>query len=267
MRARSMQTLTNELYALYPGMTIWGKGDEIHAQNVSDHNEDDTAGVRAAQSDPDSTPEHRAIDAKLSAGFTRAQALRVINDITARERALPPERRKLRYINFETTQYHTRNNYAPMPNTSDPHPTHVHFSGEATQDENTTQWISFSTGGIEVLKATRGMGQNGQPPHDNVMYAQRLMNVIVAGDPRLAEHPLTVDGNYGGNTAWWASVIVTGGDGNEINGDHFGQLVSMAADRAAADKDAAHAATPHGTPDEFTFTIPAQEITATVTED
>lgn len=267
MRATTLQVLTNEMYALYPGMTIYGKGDPAHAARVSDHNEDDTAGVRSAQSDPDTKPEHRAIDLMLGSRFTEAEAFRVINDIIARERALPANKRKLRYINFKTTQWHTRNNYAPMPNNDDPHPTHVHVDSEAAQDENTSQWISFSTGGIDVLKATRGMGQNGQPPHDNVLFAQRLMNFIVAGDPRLIEHPLAVDGNYGGNTAYWASVIVTGGDGNEINGDHFGTLVAMVGDRRSGDAIKFHADTPHGATEPFSFVIPAQEITVTPSED
>lgn len=264
-----MQTLTDELYARYPGMTIWGKGDEDHADGVSDHNEDDTPGVRAAQSDSDSKQEHRAIDAKLSAGFTRAEAHKVIQDIITRERAKPTSQRKLRYINFETTQWHTRNNYAPAPNTNDPHPLHVHFSGEAAQDENTTQWLS-TTGGDEVLKATRGMGSVTEP-HDNVYNLQWKMSSFIGNDdPRLIAHPLTVDGIYGARTAWWVPVVMPGCPADEVNGAWFGVLDKLLTEKAVAEALSGHAANmPHnGTvPTHVTFTIPAQEITAQLVEE
>lgn len=274
MRSVAMQSLTNDIKARHPGVTIWGIGDDAHKQRASDHNEDDTPGSKAAQSDSDSTPEHRAIDVKVDgSALTDSQMMTIINDVLAK----PENRERLRYINYKNTQWHRDNNFAPHDNSDDPHPTHGHFSGQASKDEDGRPWLTG--GGTEVLKATRGMGQNGAPPHDNVMYLQRLLNVVFEGDPRLTDtnhpayHPLTVDGNYGGNTAYWVSVGLTGGAGDVVDGDWFGRLVTMAADRRTANALASHASTPHGgeLPDtvtlgipERTITIPAQQITVPI---
>ncbi len=122
------------------------------------------------------------------------------------------------------------------------------------------------------LRATRGMGQNGAPPSDNTKLLQRLLNVVFAGDPRLTDtthpayHPLNVDGNYGGNTAYWVSVGLTGGNGDVVDGDWFGRLMGMASARIANDSLAAHLANAeHGggaLPDSVKLTIPAYTVPA-----
>ena len=137
MRAPNMQALTNDVRAEYPGVTIWGKGDLAHAERVSDHNEDDTAGVRAAQSDADVVPEHRAIDIKIDNFFTRANAYEVINEVLASSRL----RARLWYINFENYQWSRSNGWVRVDNSDDPHPTHVHFSGLASADEDSSPWL------------------------------------------------------------------------------------------------------------------------------
>lgn len=266
MRSIAMQTLTNEMYARYPGMTIYGKGDKPHQAIVSDHNEDDTPGVRSAQSDPDTIPEHRAIDCMLGSVFTDAEAMWVINDIITRERKLPANQRKLRYINYKTTQWHTRNDYAPRDNSGDPHPTHVHFNGEAAQDDNRTQWLSTSTGvGIMFCKQDQPVGAG------TVAVLQRQLNVVLAfiNDPER----LTVDDDYGNKTA---GAMMRTGVGNPANngsvyweGEYFtlqGKLLAIAAAKAIQ----AHTTdAPHGgeLPPTVTFTIPAQVVTAPLAQE
>ena len=73
MRSLNMQALTRNLQARYPGITVYGIGDAAHQAEASDHNEDDTPGVRTEQVDGDDVPEHRAIDA--SSGFNRDYSL------------------------------------------------------------------------------------------------------------------------------------------------------------------------------------------------
>src|SRR5688572_19753548 len=213
MRAPSMQALTNDFKARHPGVTVYGIGDDAHKLRISDHNEDDTAGSRAAQSDADTIPEHRAIDVMLGPALSESQLQAAINEILASQRL----KARLKYINFKNWQWSRSSGWVRHDNSDDPHPTHAHFSGDAANDADTSGWLSH--GGEEVLKATKGMGQNGAPPHDNVMYLQRLMNYLIEGDPRLTEHPLNVDGNYGGQTAYWVSVLLTGGAGDVVDGN------------------------------------------------
>lgn len=136
-RSLSMQSLTKDYKVRYPGIVIYGIGNEEHQDHPSDHNEDDTEGSRPAQQDADSKAEHRAIDVMLGPAFNRDQAIATINEILAN----PHNRKKLRYINFETTQWHYTTNFQPMPNPTDPHPTHIHYSQQAAYDDDTTPWL------------------------------------------------------------------------------------------------------------------------------
>lgn len=262
MRALNMQALTNDIKARHPGVVIYGVGDDAHKRRRSDHNEDDTPGSLSAQSDADSTPEHRAIDVMLGPSINDTQMMAIINEILASQRL----RSRLKYINYKNWQWSASTGWGSgHDNSDDPHPKHAHFSGNAANDEDASGWLS--QGGEEVLRATRGMGQNGAPPHDNVMYLQRLMNCLIEGDPRLVEHPLNVDGNYGGQTAYWVSVLLTGGAGDVVDGDWFGRLVSMVASKRGNQEVGAHlTGIPHDgqLPDTMTFTIPAQTITAPI---
>jgi len=262
MRSRAMQQLTNEMSARYPGMTIYGKGDAAHALRTSDHNEDDTAGVQAAQSDADNVPEHRAIDAMLGSVFTRPEARKVISECLASAE----DRKKLRYINFENTQWHRNNNFEPHDNSDDPHPDHVHFSQQASEDDNTSRWFASSTG-EEDMFAAHGMGENGTPINHHAMYLQEgMLGLIDPNDTRLAEHPLTIDGKYGNNTAYWVSILLTGGDGKMVDGKWFRRLDRMLSSVDAAGAIVEHVEhEQHGTvdlPESIEFTIPAQTISA-----
>lgn len=276
MRAKTLQIFTSELQARYPGIIIFGKGDKAHEQRVSDHNEDDTVGVRAAQSDSDSVPEHRAIDAMLGNVFTRVEALWVINDVIAQERPKPVSQRKLRYFNFENLQYHSRNNYEPRDNSDDPHPTHLHCTSEAAQDDNTTPWLTATTkqGGsimfCQQVGTTPVLGIVPVPGTAAVL--QRELNIVLSymGVTEL----LTVDDSYGKKTA---DAMMRTGVGNPANNGsiywegEYSTLQAKLRDIAAAKAIENHLSEKnHGSaelPESISFIIPAQTITAPLTEE
>lgn len=70
------------------------------------------------------------------------------------------------------------------------------------------------------------------------MYLQQQLLFVIQAEPglaaRLPEHPLTVDGKYGARTAYWVSVILTGGTGVEVTGRWFARLDQMVMDRKIA---------------------------------
>lgn len=137
MRAPGMQVLTDQIKAKRSGITIYGVGDEEHAQRTSGHNEDDTSGVKAEDQDPDSTPEHRAIDVMVGTGTsTDADGDRLVHDLTFHG----ANQARMIYINWRDKQYHRNNSFEPADNSDDYH-SHVHVSGEADADENTEPWI------------------------------------------------------------------------------------------------------------------------------
>lgn len=136
MRALNMQALSDAIKRRHPGVVVYGIGDDAHKLTVSDHNEDDTAGVRAAQSDADSNPEHRAIDVMLGAAFTRAQAYALIADLLAD----PTARARLFYIIFDGWIWSRSTGWVRHEFDGDPHHDHPHISGWAADDENSAGW-------------------------------------------------------------------------------------------------------------------------------
>lgn len=143
MRSLNMQSLTNDMKRRWPGMTIYGKGDLAHQSHESGHNEDDTPGSKPEMTDADNTPEHRAIDCMVTAGFTKAEAaalvLRVVNDA--------PSQRRLIYVIWQDGIWSRDSGWHRQPYTGDFH-SHVHFSGDAADDENAASWpIVFGSSG------------------------------------------------------------------------------------------------------------------------
>jgi len=114
MRSAAMQSLTNDILTRHPGATIWGIGDDAHKTHSSDHNEDDTAGSKAAQSDSDSTAEHRAIDVKVNSAFPRSVVRPLIAEILSNQR-------------------------------------NKHFSGWAAKDEDGSPWLASVLGGDDMF--------------------------------------------------------------------------------------------------------------------
>ena len=210
MRSLAMQALTDDYRRNYPGVVIFGVGDDAHKLRLSDHNEDDTTGSRAAQSDPDTTPEHRAIDVMLGPALNRTQALASIDEILAN----PRNRLRLRYINFENTQWHVGNDFEPEDNSNDPHPTHVHHSGLASMDDDATPWLGVNrmrTATLYRLNTTGacllrdGAINYGIPTEAELASIQRLIKAA-GGDSALR--------NVGPED--WAVLLKTGADGFTI---------------------------------------------------
>ncbi len=137
MRSASMQALTNQLKLRFPGIVIYGIGDDEHRTRVSDHNEDDTPGVIAGQTDSDSTPEHRAIDAMIGSAFPRAEAKALITRMVKDQSTT----RRLYYIIFDGTIWSRSTSWVGVDYESDDdHSSHVHFSGWADDDANGSAW-------------------------------------------------------------------------------------------------------------------------------
>jgi len=136
MRSRNMQVLTGQIEDAKPGVTIYGIGDDEHKKHRSGHNEDDTPGSLPEDSDPDTLREHRAIDVMVTAAFSHDDAACLVNDLVSDA----DNRKRMLYVNYKNTQWARSNGWHPADNSDDPHPTHVHVSGEADDDANETPW-------------------------------------------------------------------------------------------------------------------------------
>lgn len=135
MRSRSMQALTNGIQRLWPGATVWGKGDAAHLASASDHNEDDTPGSRTEQTDADNIPEHRAVDVPVAGPITMATLDVLRQRITTR----PANQRRARYAILRQTIWRKRNGWKPETYSGDYHG-HLHVSGDVADDENGAPW-------------------------------------------------------------------------------------------------------------------------------
>jgi len=152
MRSLNMQALTKDLQNRYPGIVVYGIGDAAHRLEASDHNEDDTPGVRTEQTDADDTPEHRAIDAMLSGAFTHNEA----DALVAKMLADAPTRARLYYIIWNKHIWSSTHNWEQRDYTGDnPHTDHCHFDGLASDDENSAGW--------PVVYAAAGSGPSTPP--------------------------------------------------------------------------------------------------------
>jgi hypothetical protein len=210
-----MQKLTDELKLIYPGVTIYGIGDDAHKTRISDHNEDDTAGVRAEQSDADTIPEHRAIDVMLGPHFNRGDAMDLVSDLT-----LPANRPRLQYVIFDGYKYTRANNYVKEKyDGEDRHEGHVHVSGRAANDDDTTPWLPASAGGITPAPPAPGASKHlvvdGELGPKTISRWQEVMGTPVDGvisTPKsklieavqtrlkVVDHRLVIDGEFGPKT-------------------------------------------------------------------
>lgn len=146
MRAPNLQRLTEDVRALYPGVVIYGLGDAAHRAQSSDHNEDDTSGVRTPQTDADTVPEHRAIDVMLGPAFSWGAGQRLVSELIGR----PENRARITLVIFNRYEYSVRTGFAPVRRTTDLHLDHVHVSGLAAADANRSAWSITRTGGATM---------------------------------------------------------------------------------------------------------------------
>lgn len=185
MRARNMQALTDAIKRRWPGVVVYGIGDAAHRDHPSDHNEDDTPGSRAAQSDGDSNPEHRAIDVMLGPAFTKADGDQLVASLLADPDARARLLNIIWYRGIWSRSWGwTRREYTG----SDPHTNHPHISGLAADDENPAGWPAVYSGGSDILFCRQGATND---PATKALQV-RLDN--------LGFYSGAIDGNYGSGT-------------------------------------------------------------------
>lgn len=118
-------------------------GDLAHQQEVSGHNPDDTAGVKAEYSDADSKQEVRAIDVDKDLRDPKLTMQSVILQILKTKEDLD----RLKYIIYNRTIWSKSNNWQPKAYTgSNPHTEHAHFSGDPLKDEDGGPWSVLTLG-------------------------------------------------------------------------------------------------------------------------
>lgn len=197
-----MQALTAAIQARWPGVVIYGIGDAAHKLRASDHNEDDLDGSKAAQSDSDTKPEHRAIDAMIGPAFTKADA-----DALVAAMLRDPEAKKRLYgIIWHGSQWWRSNGWRKQARTTDQHNDHVHFSGLAADDENDAGWPAVGEG----VLMTEMFPRYGED-HDGVEYLQFQLH-------NLGYDVGTVDGEYGDKTAAALAKFVKDYNGKATDG-------------------------------------------------
>lgn len=177
MRAAGMQVLTDQIKAKRPGVTIYGIGDEDHQERTSGHNEDDTSGVSAEDSDPDNKPEHRAIDVMTGSSFSSTDGDHLVNDLVTN----PANQVRLIYVNWGNGQWHRKNNWVRHDNSDDPH-SYVHISGEADADENTSAWVLSGWGGTPPITGADPLQVDGQLGPKTISRWQQIMGTPVDGE-------------------------------------------------------------------------------------
>lgn len=204
MRAPNMQKLTDQIKAAHPGVVIYGIGDDEHKTRISDHNEDDTPGVQAAQSDADNIPEHRAIDVMLGEHFSRADAENLVRDLVEDQENRP----RLRYVIFDGTIWSAKNHFEPADYTGDDkHEGHIHVSGQAANDADTSAWIlilpdhaaaedQLAVDGVLGPKTIRRWQEIMRTPQDGVISENsQLVRKVQEKLKATVDHRLVVDGD------------------------------------------------------------------------
>lgn len=117
---------------------------------------------------------------------------------------------------------------------------------------------SLVQGGAIGMYAEKGMGTGGTPISHDTMYAQAQFAYLRPESLTDTAHPLTIDGKFGGNTAYWNSLILTGGAGDKITGQDFAILARLVSDKQITDKLAV--LPPVTLPEEVDLLIPASVI-------
>lgn len=212
MRSAAMQALTNDYTSRYPGVTVYGIGDQAHQLHPSDHNEDDTPGSKAAQSDSDNKPEHRAIDVMLGPAFNRDQAYQTIGEVLAD----PDDLARLAYINFENYQWARSNGWVRHDNSDDPHPDHIHFSGWAPEDDNGAPFLE----GDDMSEWSQPDPWGKDPDGHNRQPAQKQRDHHAA--LYFGSRPLNTQGQPVGPEPWIVTQI------NSLNGKLDQVLAALA---------------------------------------
>ena len=206
MRAPNLQTLTDAIKAEFPGVVIYGVGNDAHKLRPSDHNEDDS-GLPTEQTDGDNIPEHRAIDVMLGAALSKDEAQALVNRLIAD----PASKKRIRYIIFYDFIYSASRDFKPVARTTDPHRDHIHISGYAAEDANTDPWPAVrrpstpppTPPSVDPSHPTLRQGMTGE-------YVRRLQQFLRNTFPAYRNSVsylngtyISTDGNFGPQTTAW----------------------------------------------------------------
>ena len=142
-----MNALYNDALTVWSGMEIGWIGDLTHQGEVSGHNPDDYAPLQAEQVDADFDPEVRALDFMIGTHFTTSDAVDLTHVLTT-----GVDRNRLYYVIYNKKVYKQAHGFVPETYTgTDPHTNHVHASGRAVDDANSSHWTSvLALGGSTV---------------------------------------------------------------------------------------------------------------------
>lgn len=226
MRAHGIQVLTDQVKAKRPGVVIYGIGDDAHKLEVSGHNEDDTAGVRAEDQDADTIPEHRAIDVMIGSRFTSADAKALFDDL----RSNADNQKRLLYVIFDRHIASASRGWTVRPFEGDPHTDHVHVSGEADADEVVDPWTLSDWGSAPSVPLPPSiplqLDVDGKLGPKTISRWQQVMGtpvdgVITPGDSMLVRAVQTHLNKY------VTPRLVVDGDGIYQNGKRYKTIANL----------------------------------------
>jgi hypothetical protein len=185
-RSKSMDALYRNIKTVWPGVVIGWVGDPAHATRVSDHNPDDTAGVRAGQTDADSLQEVRALDVMFGPAFRASDAQALVRALTGAKAS----RLRLFYVIHDGSTW-GRPAWDREDYFGDPHTTHVHISGWAGDDANGADWpqvlaLGDDMGAIDKV-AVRTFLTDILTAHDGQPVDRQVRDLIVGGVHSLAD--------------------------------------------------------------------------------
>jgi hypothetical protein len=185
-RSKSIDALYRDIRAVWPGVLIYWIGDPAHASRVSDHNPDDTAGVRAAQTDADTLQEVRALDVMLGPAFSAGNASALVNALKQSPR--------LDYVIYNGAIWSRRYGWTTQPyNDGDPHTTHVHISGWAGDDANGADWPAvLALGDAMALRDDRDFAAMMYRVQGLMALHETITLFLPGGETREEENQLAV---------------------------------------------------------------------------
>lgn len=131
----SLDSFVRGVKTMWPGATVWTKGDKAHERSPSDHNNDDTAGSKPEQVDADSRPEVRAADVPTLGGVTMAD----LDELRVKLTTRPANQRRGRYVILRQDIWRKRNGWKREDYSGDYHG-HLHLSIDAADDDNGADW-------------------------------------------------------------------------------------------------------------------------------
>jgi hypothetical protein len=221
--SKNTQALKDSTEDRWPGVTVYTVGDDAHKQESSDHNNDDTPGVVASQSDTDKIPEVRATDTMIGKNFTAADAENLFVMLTTR----PENQARLAYVIYNR-RIRSHNDSPPWSGKAytrtDPHTNHVHSSTLAAKDDVATPFnlgaagmTTADTDGIKAILSGTGSGTLNTP--NNLHVKLNKLSADIAAVLKVAEAAAgRSDGILGMDDVitTWSDVSPAGKETNEL---------------------------------------------------